>query len=128
MWARVTREHFEGHRRVCPGAPPELGNSSDDDAEAQQKGCETEECVVCGLTKPRDKIKAHVKRCKKRQQYIRDRKQASKSVQMKPQPPRDLRVGKITATTIELKWAPHLDGGATVFDMRWCLVLRLSHE
>ena len=32
--ARVTREHFEGHRRVCPGAPPELGNSSDDDAEA----------------------------------------------------------------------------------------------
>ena len=56
-------------------------------------------------------------RCKKRQQYIRDRKQASKAVQMKPQPPRDLRVGKITATTIELKWAPPiLDGGATVFE------------
>ena len=112
--ARVTREHFDGHARVCPGAPPELGNSSDEDP--SYRG-ETEECVVCGLTKPRDKIKAHVKRCKKRQQYIRDRKQASKSVQMKPQPPRDLRIGKITATTIELKWAPPiLDGGATVFE------------
>ena len=74
-------------------------------------------CVVCGALKPRGKIKAHTDRCKLRARFTSDQKQAKKSVAMAPQAPRDLRIGKVTATTIELRWAPPiLDGGATVYE------------
>ena len=67
--------------------------------------------------KPRGKIKAHTDRCKLRARFTSDQKQAKKSVAMAPQAPRDLRIGKVTATTIELRWAPPiLDGGATVYE------------
>ena len=60
-------------------------------ARAQQKGAQTEN-VSFWFLKPRDKIKAHVKRCKKRQQYIRDRKQGRQMSNLK-----GFAVGKITA-------------------------------
>mgnify|MGYP001302443054 CR=1 FL=1 len=57
--------------------------------------------VVCGASRPRNRIKAHTDRCKQRARFTTDRKQAKKSVAMRPQAPRDLRIGKITATTVD---------------------------
>lgn len=114
--ARVLRSALDGHRLVCAGAPFETHESSDEEAVYDPK-VERIACVVCGSLKTTDKHRAHVERCKVRQRYTQDAKQAKQSVAMKPQAPRDLRIGRITATSIELKWAPPiLDGGSTVYE------------
>ena len=114
--SRVLRAQLAGHLLVCAGAPLEAEGSSEDEAVYDPK-VERIACVVCGSLKTKEKLRGHVERCKVRRKYQSDRKQAKKSVAMKPQPPRDLRIGKITPTQIELKWAPPiLDGGATVYE------------